>query len=207
MRQAIGFSRVIWYDSVTVTGKLNWQNMLNTHNRGWFECCDGIYLNYNWTDEMLLRSADSGTLNKIFVGIDCFARGCVGGWDCYRSFAKANLMRMSIALFAPGWICEKFPNENPIEHGLRFWKKLALYTPARPILTLPVSTNFCTGFTFDNQGVVSHLTKITHIGCIPHIKRFSVNSMSVQPHFVGSLLGPTPTISGGLLLPKCSCIR
>ncbi|KAK6047920.1 glycosyl hydrolase family 85 [Cooperia oncophora] len=120
MRVAVGFSRVIWYDSVTVTGMLKWQNMLNEYNREWYECCDGIYLNYNWNDGMLLRSADFGAINRIFVGIDCFARGCIGGWDCYRSFAKANLMRMSVALFAPGWICERFPHENPIEHGLRY---------------------------------------------------------------------------------------
>uniref|UniRef100_A0A0K0D4W9 Mannosyl-glycoprotein endo-beta-N-acetylglucosaminidase n=1 Tax=Angiostrongylus cantonensis TaxID=6313 RepID=A0A0K0D4W9_ANGCA len=153
MRKAVGYSRVIWYDSVTVTGKLKWQNMLNEHNKAWYELCDGIYLNYNWTDEMLLNSADFGALNKIFIGVDCFARGCIGGWDCYRSFAKANLMRMSIALFAPGWICQKFPTANPIEYGLKFWKKLVLYTPVRPILELPVSTNFCAGFTADLGGM------------------------------------------------------
>ncbi|KAK6027017.1 glycosyl hydrolase family 85 [Ostertagia ostertagi] len=121
MREATRFSRVIWYDSVTVTGMLKWQNMLNELNRDWYECCDGIYLNYNWNDGMLLRSADFGAIHKIYVGIDCFARGCVGGWDCHRSFAKTNLMRMSVALFAPGWICERFPDANPIEHGLRLF--------------------------------------------------------------------------------------
>ncbi|KHJ96747.1 hypothetical protein OESDEN_03284 [Oesophagostomum dentatum] len=30
-------------------------------------------------------------------------------------------MRMSIALFAPGWITEKFPDADPIEHGLRLF--------------------------------------------------------------------------------------
>ncbi|KAK6743162.1 hypothetical protein RB195_010431 [Necator americanus] len=71
-------SRVIWYDSVTVTGKLSWQNKLNELNREWYDSCDGIYLNYNWDDEMLLNSADFGAINRIFVGVDVFARGCVG---------------------------------------------------------------------------------------------------------------------------------
>ncbi|VDM60961.1 unnamed protein product [Angiostrongylus costaricensis] len=177
MRKAVGYSRVIWYDSVTVTGKLKWQNMLNEQNKAWYELCDGIYLNYNWTDETLLNSADFGVLNKIFIGIDCFARGCIGGWDCYRSFAKANLMRMSVALFAPGWICQKFPTANPIEYGLKFWKKLVLYTPVRPILELPVSTNFCAGFTADLGEM-----------------RFRLSSISLQPHFLGSVSQPTPTI-------------
>ncbi|PIO73265.1 glycosyl hydrolase family 85 [Teladorsagia circumcincta] len=190
MRESTRFSRVIWYDSVTVKGMLKWQNMLNELNRDWYECCDGIYLNYNWNDGMLLRSADFGVINKIYVGIDCFARGCLGGWDCHRSFAKTNLMRMSVALFAPGWICERFPDANPIEHGLRFWNKLALYTPARPILELPVSTSFCAGFTKDKEGL-----------------RFRLGSISLQPHFIGTSAQPMPTKYGGLLLPKGKCTR
>nr|CDJ92109.1 Glycoside hydrolase domain containing protein [Haemonchus contortus] len=190
MRKAVQFSRVIWYDSVTVTGMLKWQNMLNDSNRDWYDSCDGIYLNYNWNDIMLLKSAEFGEINRIYVGVDCFARGCIGGWDCQRSFAKINLMRMSAALFAPGWICERFPNANPIEHGLRFWNKLALYTPVRPILELPVSTNFCAGFTRDKEGT-----------------RFCLNSISLQPHFVGNPGQPMPTKYDGLLLPRSTCVR
>ncbi|VDM66461.1 unnamed protein product [Strongylus vulgaris] len=78
MRKSVGFSRVIWYDAVTASGKLHWQNKLNELNKVWYDCCDGIYLNYNWNDEALLSSADFGTLNKIYVGIDVFARGCIG---------------------------------------------------------------------------------------------------------------------------------
>ncbi|KIH69336.1 hypothetical protein ANCDUO_00322 [Ancylostoma duodenale] len=78
MRTSATFSRVLWYDSVTATGKLSWQNKLNELNRIWYDNCDGIYLNYGWDDEMLLSSADFGALNRIFVGIDVFARGCIG---------------------------------------------------------------------------------------------------------------------------------
>ncbi|KAK5970156.1 Cytosolic endo-beta-N-acetylglucosaminidase [Trichostrongylus colubriformis] len=190
MREAVGFSRVIWYDSVTITGMLKWQNMLNQLNRDWYECCDGIYLNYNWDDAMLLESADFGAINRIFVGIDCFARGCLGGWDCHRLFAKTNLMRMSVALFAPGWICEKFPDADPIKHGLRFWNKIVLYTPVRPILELPISTNFCAGFTREKE-----------------VMRFRLSSISLQPHFVRNSVQPMPTKEGGLLLSKGSCTR
>lgn len=188
MRKSAEFSRVIWYDSVTATGNLKWQNMLNGSNLRWYNSCDGIYLNYNWDDAMLLQSADFGVISRIFVGIDCFARGCIGGWNCSRSFAKANLMRMSVALFAPGWICEQFPHANPIENGLKFWKKLALFTPARPILELPISTDFCAGFTQDKDGM-----------------RFRLGSISLQPHYIGHSQQITPNKHGGLLLPKgCS---
>ena len=33
MRRCIGHSEVIWYDSVTCSGELKWQNELNEYNR------------------------------------------------------------------------------------------------------------------------------------------------------------------------------
>ena len=49
-------SKVLWYDSVTVDGKLEWQNALNDLNSPFFELCDGIFLNYTWTEETLGNS-------------------------------------------------------------------------------------------------------------------------------------------------------
>ena len=49
--------------------------------RLYFEICDGIFLNYNWTEEKLKESkllADNRYLD-IYVGIDVFGRGCYGG--------------------------------------------------------------------------------------------------------------------------------
>lgn len=36
------------YDSVTVDGKLDWQNQLNEENKPFFDICDGLYVNYSW---------------------------------------------------------------------------------------------------------------------------------------------------------------
>ena len=47
---------VIWYDSVTIKGELKWQNCLNDLNAAFFEVCDGIFLNYTWTEEVLANS-------------------------------------------------------------------------------------------------------------------------------------------------------
>uniref|UniRef100_A0A8R1E6W3 FYVE-type domain-containing protein n=2 Tax=Caenorhabditis japonica TaxID=281687 RepID=A0A8R1E6W3_CAEJA len=116
-------SRVIWYDSVLHSGRLNWQNELNTENCKFYEACDAIYLNYNWTDHKLLKSAELAPLDRIYVGVDVWARGCVGEFQCHESFALASLFRMSVALFAPGWIYEKFPDENQIVKGIQ-WKLL-----------------------------------------------------------------------------------
>ncbi|CAB3401409.1 unnamed protein product [Caenorhabditis bovis] len=144
-------SRIIWYDSVLTNGKLHWQNALNEHNSEFYNACDGIYLNYNWNYQNLLDSADYGRIEKIFVGIDVFGRGCVGGFNCYKSFAEAKLLRMSIALFAPGWIHEKFPKTNQITMGIGFWQRLYPYISTRKLTNANFKTDFCCGMTIESE--------------------------------------------------------
>ncbi|CAH8591820.1 unnamed protein product [Dicrocoelium dendriticum] len=81
---------------------------------------DGLFLNYNWNSDLLLTSqneAGSATVSsRIFVGVDCFGRGCPGGggWStnvALQLILDAILRRpdrpLSVALFAPGWPFEK----------------------------------------------------------------------------------------------------
>lgn len=45
------FYRLIFfcrYDSVTIDGKLDWQDQLNEKNKPFFDICDGIFVNYTW---------------------------------------------------------------------------------------------------------------------------------------------------------------
>jgi hypothetical protein len=48
-----------------------------------FDACDGIFLNYNWKDETMHRSLTlakhKGREMDVYVGIDVFGRGCLGG--------------------------------------------------------------------------------------------------------------------------------
>ncbi|XP_046410951.1 cytosolic endo-beta-N-acetylglucosaminidase 1-like isoform X2 [Neodiprion fabricii] len=80
---ALEGSEVIWYDSVTVKGELKWQNELNDLNKCFFEVCDGIFLNYNWTDTGLASSRNQAIagnrVRDIYVGLDVWGRGCPGG--------------------------------------------------------------------------------------------------------------------------------
>ncbi|KAA0184797.1 Cytosolic endo-beta-N-acetylglucosaminidase, partial [Fasciolopsis buskii] len=53
-------SRVIWYDSVTKSGKLQYQNALTEENKPFLDTgIDGIFLNYNWNEELLGRSQET----------------------------------------------------------------------------------------------------------------------------------------------------
>lgn len=50
-------------------------------SRSFFELCDGIFLNYNWTDQGLeaSRVLAGDRYLDVYVGIDVFGRGCPGG--------------------------------------------------------------------------------------------------------------------------------
>lgn len=48
MHSSLPGSLVVWYDSVTVDGELNWQDQLNEYNKPFFDICDGIFVNYTW---------------------------------------------------------------------------------------------------------------------------------------------------------------
>jgi mannosyl-glycoprotein endo-beta-N-acetylglucosaminidase len=92
MRKSNANSCVIWYDAVTIEGKLNWQNELNQKNKIFFDNCDAIFLNYTWKIENLENSidnlADEGKDRKcdVYVGVDVFGRGCMGGggFECWQ---------------------------------------------------------------------------------------------------------------------------
>ncbi|KAM2281200.1 hypothetical protein ACFX1S_041832 [Malus domestica] len=103
-------SLVIWYDSVTTDGKLNWQNQLNEKNKPFFDICDGIFMNYTWKQNYPRLSADVAGDRKydVYMGIDVFGRGSFGGGQWNTSVALDVLKKddVSTAIFAPGWIYE-----------------------------------------------------------------------------------------------------
>lgn len=152
IHQAIPGSGVIWYDSVLNTGQLKWQDELNDKNCMFFDACDGIFLNYNWNDGKLQNSLElaknKGRDMDVYVGIDVFGRGCLGGggYNTVEALAAIRKFNMSAAIFAPGWVWETQGKENFIENENRFWRLLESYLPSTEIISLPLSTTFCQGF-------------------------------------------------------------
>ena len=147
-------SQVIWYDSVIYPqGFVMYQNCLNFLNSRFFHACDGIYLNYNW-DKNLLQSSivqsarHDRTPRDIWVGVDCFGRGCFGGggWNTVAAIEEIrNVSKdLSIAIFAPGWVHENLGSENFLRNQIKFWNKLQL--PLRHVPSeMPIETSFCRG--------------------------------------------------------------
>ncbi|XP_063226102.1 cytosolic endo-beta-N-acetylglucosaminidase isoform X1 [Bacillus rossius redtenbacheri] len=143
-------AEVVWYDSVTVDGDLKWQDELNDLNRTFFDHCDGIFLNYCWTDEKLKNTAMSAGCRKhdVYVGVDVFGRGCFGGggFNTCKAMEVVRAHGLSAALFAPGWVHEFLGKENFATHEYVFWQKLWSFLHPHGPCKLPFSTSFCQGF-------------------------------------------------------------
>lgn len=162
-RKIVGqVSEVIWYDSVTRDGALNWQNELNQDNEQFFKAAGSIFTNYHWDRNAPVRSAvKAGTRRTdVFTGIDIHGRKTYGGGGFQAHLALRAIKQggTSAALFAPGWTVEKCPpNVNdPRELEERFWtgptgrfgrESVAQYFKERPVLTqIPFSTSFDPGW-------------------------------------------------------------
>ncbi|XP_046734350.1 cytosolic endo-beta-N-acetylglucosaminidase isoform X1 [Diprion similis] len=130
---AIEGSEVIWYDSVTMKGELKWQNELNDLNKCFFEVCDGIFLNYNWTDSGLASSHNNAVagnrVRDIYVGLDVWGRGCPGGGGFQSEYALRKIREhdLSVAIFAPGWTHEYFGPTIFVDTENLFWAQLFSY--------------------------------------------------------------------------------
>jgi mannosyl-glycoprotein endo-beta-N-acetylglucosaminidase len=48
LHEEIPGSSLIWYDSLTSDGNIDWQNQLDEKNLPFFKVTDGIFLNYWW---------------------------------------------------------------------------------------------------------------------------------------------------------------
>ncbi|KAH7984328.1 hypothetical protein HPB52_019403 [Rhipicephalus sanguineus] len=123
MHSAVPGSMVIWYDAVARTGKCARQNELNSKNAPFFDMCDGIFLHFKWTEDMLEDSARfaGDRKNDVYVGIDVFARKTeyAGGFETCKAVAQARKYGLSAGIFAAGWVYETQDRSNFIENQCR----------------------------------------------------------------------------------------
>ncbi|KAF2319176.1 hypothetical protein GH714_013759 [Hevea brasiliensis] len=188
MHSSLPGSLVIWYDAITIDGKLKWQDQLSQKNKPFFDLCDGIFVNYTWKRNYPELSAAVAGARKfdVYMGIDVFGRNTYGGgqWNTNVALEVLKNDNMSAAIFAPGWLYEtkEAPDFRTAQN--RWWtlveKSWGLVNKYPKIL--PFYSNFDQGHGYhisvEGQQVME--TSWSNMSC-----------QGLQP-FLESIDGPTP---------------
>lgn len=198
MHERVPGSVVIWYDSVLKNGSLNWQNELNDDNRMFFDACDGIFTNYNWTEQSLewmnSYSGAQDRLADIYVGVDVFARGKVigGKFETNNALKLIRKHGFSTAIFAPGWVYECNDKTDFRQNQDKFWSLVSDYLYIhRPSSSLPFISSFCQGFG----------KSLYWKGQVENDRSwFNLNAQEIQPLYLSETIGE----SGWLKTRGCS---
>ncbi|CAK9292918.1 unnamed protein product [Gordionus sp. m RMFG-2023] len=106
------------------------------------------------SDHALSNMNNIHLLKDIFVGIDVFGRGMIGGggFNTHIAVDLARKHKMSIALFAIAWTYQKFDYAERRNCEKLFWESLKsyLYPENIPFFQLPLLTMFCDKFLLKN---------------------------------------------------------
>eukprot|EP00899_Mesostigma_viride_P000221 jgi/Mesvir1/1019/Mv17552-RA.1 len=193
---AIPGSRVLWFDGVTVEGKLEWQQTLNAKNAAFFDACDGLFTNYPWkatTPAECAQRAGKARACDVWMGIDVHGRNTFGGggFQCDVAINASLPAGVSTAVFAPGWVFESHSAPDAfLADNQRFWDKISdawclpQPTQRRFILTqLPFSTCFDEG-----MGMAYYLDGV----CVSPRPWSNLMCQSIQPRVVIGTAGGSP---------------
>lgn len=165
--------KITWYDSMTSTGAISYQNALDAQNQMFFEdngtlVSDDMFLNFNWSASGLMNSATLATNlgrspYELYAGIDVEQSGYNTGVNWNGVFPEGQPHVTSIGFYRPEWTHNSAsspgdfynrdnrfwvgPNHDPSNTTTTAaWKGVANYIPATsPIGALPFVTNFNTG--------------------------------------------------------------
>ncbi|KAI8334599.1 glycosyl hydrolase family 85-domain-containing protein [Chlamydoabsidia padenii] len=129
LHEEIPGSTLLWYDSLTRDGIIDWQNQLTEDNLPFFKVTDGIFLNYWWRDDYPKKASElaesvgrRGT--DVYFGTDVWGRGTHGGgeFNSYKGVEDSSKGGASAALFGMAWTYEHFNKQNFDLMDRLFWK-------------------------------------------------------------------------------------
>ncbi|KAI4610089.1 uncharacterized protein J4E87_010845 [Alternaria ethzedia] len=134
--------RLIWYDALTTTNKISYQNALTSSNLKFADACENLLTNYCWTDVDVSESIKlgqyagyfgpyaKGKKKNIYFGVDVWAQNKSsfthprvtypeyggGGTNTGVALARLSDTGQSVGIFAPAWSFEHFPgHERDVE--------------------------------------------------------------------------------------------
>ncbi|MFD4531616.1 discoidin domain-containing protein [Kitasatospora sp. NPDC058397] len=163
----------MWYDAMTTSGSVNWQNALTSANSPFLQdgskrTSDSMFLNFNWSSGGLNSSrALARQLGRseydLYSGIDTEANGYNTGVDWNSLFPAGRPHTTSLGLYRPEWTWKSATdradfyakdarywvgaNNDPSKaNPADNWPGLAGYVAeSSPITAKPFVTNFNTG--------------------------------------------------------------
>jgi hypothetical protein len=123
--------QLVWYDALTTSNEVSYQNSLNVSNLPFAEACGYILTNYCWSESQARTSkhfaAQSGYPSEnVYFGIDVWAQNNTGithprttfpkrgggGTNTGIAVAKLAELGLSAGVFAPAWSFEHFPGRG-----------------------------------------------------------------------------------------------
>jgi mannosyl-glycoprotein endo-beta-N-acetylglucosaminidase len=165
--------RIQWYDAMTKTGAISWQNALNANNDWFFQyedqtVSDEMFLNFWWSSAGLTSSGNHAiALGRspydLYAGVDVQSNGYNTGVNWEGLFPEGQDHRASLGFYCPNWTYSNAsshaafysresyfwvgPNRDPGNTGTTYpWKGIAHYIPAKtPVTSFPFVTSFNTG--------------------------------------------------------------
>ncbi|WP_431046634.1 endo-beta-N-acetylglucosaminidase [Streptomyces sp. P1-3] len=141
LRERSGGLRVTWYDSMTDTGAVSWQNRLNERNADFFRASDSMFVNFGWSRSGLAASGglaeDMGRDRyELWAGIDTEARGwdTPVDWDAIVPADGPHVV--SYGFYRPEWTWTGLPSDQRTPAAFharddRFWTGSSL-DPSAP---------------------------------------------------------------------------
>ncbi|MFJ1708456.1 discoidin domain-containing protein [Kitasatospora sp. NPDC088346] len=163
----------MWYDAMTESGSVSWQNALTTANDAFLQdgtrrTADSMFLNFGWSADGLASSRSRATAlgrspYELYSGIDTEANGYNTGVDWNTLFPAGGRHTTSLGLYRPEWTWKSATdradfyakdarywvgaNNDPSDTTTSSsWKGLAAYVAeSSPITAKPFVTNFDTG--------------------------------------------------------------
>jgi endo-beta-N-acetylglucosaminidase D len=166
-----------WYDAMTESGAVSWQNQLNSQNDWYFQWADTLvsetmFLNFWWSSAGLnssrtLAQSLGRSEYELFSGIDVEANGYNTSVNWVAPFPIGLPHVTSLGIYRPDWCYNSSTNlQNYYNNSNIFWvgwnndpsntttannwKGFANYIPAfTPVVEVPFVTNFCTGQGYD----------------------------------------------------------
>ncbi len=175
--QAHSDLQLMWYDAMTESGSIAWQEQLDAANDRFFQdgstlVSEDMFLDFGWSASGLQSSrTHARSLGRsefeLFAGVDTQANGYNTFVNWAGVFPEGLPHVTSLGLYVPSWTyhsssgvqdfyarANRFwvgANRDPSNTSTTSsWKGLAHYVPAKSVINdYPFVTNFCTGQGYD----------------------------------------------------------